>query len=223
MHCELTIRDTFENLTVLYYKGCGAGFKFFGDDPEEHRHYIKQEHLDLVKHMFEREETKVPIDYILRFYMHSRCLVFPNGVWMSETAKYPQYLRYRPGSNLSFRVSGVTRFTALTNDASAICIGADPDADEIPLLRRLVHKCEGSSMFMPLSEQSILIPTENCTWGKKDIEAGQPRRAFTDFDELVFEKPGYLIEFVNEEMTLEEELLNYAHQWLSKDIEVFER
>ena len=223
MQCDYTLRDSYENLTVLYYKGCGKGFKFFGDDPEEYRHYIKQEHLDMMKEMFAREYKEFPVDYMLRFYMHSRCLVFPDGIWMSETAKYPQYLRYRPGTNLSFRVSGITRFTSLTENSSAICIGADPEADQIPLLRRLVHKCSGSTMFMPLSTSSILVPTENCTYGDLKIDMGHPVIATHEFDELVFEQPGYLIEFMKEPMTLEEELVNYCHQWLSKDIEVFER
>ena len=78
-------------------------------------------------------------------------------------------------------------------------------------------------MFMPLSPKSILIPTENCRYGNINIEKGNPRRAKIDFDELEFEEPGYLIEFMNEPMNLEEEIVNYAHQWLSKDIEVFER
>ena len=169
MKCEYTVNDHLDGLTVLYHKGCGKGFKFFGDDPEEYRHYIKQEHLDMVKDMWSDRANDFPVDYVLRFYMHSRCLVFPNGVWMSETARYPQYLRYRPGANLSFRVSGMTRFTALTDNAAAICIGADPDADQIPLLRRLVHKCSGSTMFMPLSPQSILVPTENCKFGEQNI------------------------------------------------------
>ena len=223
MQSEYTLSDSLGNLTVLYHKGCGKGFKFFGDDPEEYRHYIKQEHVDMVKEMWSDRKDDFPVDYVLRFYMHSRCLVFPSGIWMSETATYPQYLRYRPGANLSFRVSGMTRFTALTDNASAICIGADPDADQIPLLRRLVHKCEGNTMFMPLSPQSILVPTENCKFGEQNIKEGSPRVAKSEFDVLECEKPGYLIEFMNEPMSLEEEFINYCHQWLSKDIEVFER
>ena len=223
MQSEYTLSDSLGNLTVLYHKGCGKGFKFFGDDPEEYRHYIKQEHVDMVKEMWSDRKDDFPVDYVLRFYMHSRCLVFPNGIWMSETARYPQYLRYRPGANLSFRVSGMTRFTSLTENSSAICIGADPDADRIPLLRRLVHKCKGSTMFMPLSPQSILVPTENCKFGEQNISEGSPRVAKSEFDVLEFEKPGYLIEFMNEPMSLEEELINYCHQWLSQDIEVFER
>lgn len=223
MHSEYTVRDQFEHLTVLYHKGCGQGFKFFGDDPEEHRHYILDKHTDMLREMFGQHEKDFPWEFLHRFYMHSRCLVFPDGVWMSETAKYPQYLRYRPGTNLSFRVSGITRFTSLTENSSAICIGANPDADEIPLLRRLVHKCSGSTMFMPLSASSILVPTENCTYGDLKIDMGHPVIATHEFDELVFEKPGYLIEFMNEPMNIEEELVNYCHQWLSTDIEVFER
>lgn len=223
MNCDYTVRDSNNDLTVLYYKGCGQGFKFFGDDPEEYKHHIKQEHIDMVRGMFEREMKELPVDFLPKFYMHSRCLVFPDGVWMSETAGVPQYLRYRSGTNLSFRVSGVTRFTSLTEDSSAICIGADPGADTIPLLRRLVHKCSGSTHFMPLSTSSILVPTENCTYGDLKIDLGHPVLAKHEFDELVFEKPGYLIEFMNEPMDLEEELVNYCHQYISQDIEVFQR
>ena len=73
MNCDYTVRDQLEGLTVLYHKGCGKGFKFFGDDPEEHRHYIKQEHLDLVKDMFAREYEDFPVEYVLRFYI---CLLY---------------------------------------------------------------------------------------------------------------------------------------------------
>ena len=221
MRNDYTLNDQLDHLTVLYHRGCKQGFKFFGDDPEEHKYHIKDEHIDLLKEAF--DWNKFPIDYLRRFYAHSRCLMFTSGIWMSETAKYPQYLRYRPGTNLSFRVSGITRFTSLTENSSAICIGADPEADQIPLLRRLVHKCSGSTMFMPLSTSSILVPTENCTYGDLKIDMGHPVIATHEFDELVFEQPGYLIEFMKEPMTLEEELVNYCHQWLSKDIEVFER
>ena len=221
MNAEYTINDQLDHLTVLYHRGCKQGFKFFGDDPEEHKHYITEEHIKMLKEVFDHETF--PIDYLRRFYAHSRCLVFTKGVWMSETARYPQYLRFRPGANLSFRVSGLTRFRSLTEDSSAICIGADPGADTIPLLRRLVHKCSGSTHFMPLSTSSILVPTENCTYGDLKIDLGHPVLAKHEFDELVFEKPGYLIEFMNEPMSLEEELVNYCHQYISQDIEVFQR
>ena len=78
-------------------------------------------------------------------------------------------------------------------------------------------------MFMPLSPQSILVPTQNCKFGEQNIKEGSPTVAKSEFDVLEFEKPGYLIEFMKEPMSLEEEFINYCHQWLSKDIEVFER
>ena len=117
------------------------------------------------------EET-FPIDYLRRFYAHSRCLVFTKGMWMSETARYPQYLRYRPGSNLSFRVSGLTRFTSLTDGASALCVGIDPDATQCHVLKRFVHVIDKNTMLQPMYSNSYCIPTENCTYGKKEYREG---------------------------------------------------
>ncbi len=219
---EYSVRSNCDNLTVLYYKGCQQAFKFFGDDPEEHKVFVKDEHTEMLCQMFP-DHTDLPWEFLNRFYLHSRCLLFTSGIWMSETAKYPQYLRYKPGAHTSFRVSGMTRFTALTNNCGAICVGVDPDGSEFPNLRRLVHEVEGSSMFMPLSPNSYIVPTEDCTYGGVEIESGTIRRAKIDFDELVFDKPGYLIEFTNEPLTLEEELIDYAHQWISQRIEVFDR
>ena len=219
MMTETTVRDACDDLTVLYYKGCPQGFKFFGDDPEEHKSYINDTHIDMIKDI----SKDYPWEFLSRFYLHSRCLLFTSGVWMSETSSYSQYLRYRSGANTSFRVSGMTRFTALTNNSSAICVGYNPDADHILNLRREVHEIKDKTHFMPLSTSSILVPTENCTYGDLKIDLGHPVLAKHEFDELVFEKPGYLIEFMNEPMYLEEELVNYCHQYISQDIEVFQR
>ena len=37
MKNEYTVNDQLDHLTVLYHRGCHQGFKFFGDDPEEHK------------------------------------------------------------------------------------------------------------------------------------------------------------------------------------------
>ena len=37
------------------------------------------------------------------------------------------------------------------------------------------------------------------------------------------EQSGYLIEYIKEPLTLEDELINYCHQWVDQKIEVFER
>ena len=216
------INDQLDHLTVLYHRGCKQGFKFFGDDPEEHKYYIKDEHIQLLKDTFGDIGT-LPIDYLRRFYAHSRCLVFTKGMWMSETARYPQYLRFKPGANLSFRVSGLTRFTSLTENGSALCVGIDPDAREMPCLRRFVHVIDKDTMLQPMYSNSYLIPTENCTYNGKDIGEGSIFRSSDEPVTVTFQNKGYLIEYTQEPFTMEESVLNYAGQWLTKHIEVFDR
>ena len=216
------INDQLDHLTVLYHRGCKQGFKFFGDDPEEHKYYIKDEHIQLLKDTFGDIGT-LPIDYLRRFYAHSRCLVFTKGMWMSETARYPQYLRFKPGANLSFRVSGLTRFTSLTENGSALCVGIDPDAREMPCLRRFVHVIDRDTMLQPMYSNSYLIPTENCTYDGKDIGEGSIFRSSDEPVTVTFQNKGYLIEYTEEPFTMEESVLNYAGQWITKHIEVFDR
>ena len=216
------INDQLDHLTVLYHRGCKQGFKFFGDDPEEHKYYIKDEHIQLLKDTFGDIGT-LPIDYLRRFYAHSRCLVFTKGIWMSETARYPQYLRFKPGANLSFRVSGLTRFTSLTENGSALCVGIDPDAKEMPCLRRFVHVIDKDTMLQPMYSNSYLIPTENCTYDGKDMGEGSIFRSSDEPVTVTFQNKGYLIEYTEEPFTMEESVLNYAGQWITKHIEVFDR
>ena len=221
MRNDYTLNDQLDHLTVLYHRGCKQGFKFFGDDPEEHKYHIKDEHIDLLKEAF--DWNKFPIDYLRRFYAHSRCLMFTSGIWMSETAKYPQYLRYRPGANLSFRVSGLTRFTSLTEGGGALCVGIDPDAREMPCYRRFVHVIDTNTMFQPTYADSYLIPTENWVYGKQTVREGKIIKASHDPLTVVFERKGYLIEYTKEPFTMEEAVLNYGGQWITKHIEVFDR
>ena len=216
------INDQLDHLTVLYHRKCKQGFKFFGDDPEEHKYYIKDEHIQLLKDTFGDIGT-LPIDYLRRFYAHSRCLVFTKGMWMSETARYPQYLRFRPGANLSFRVSGLTRFTSLTEGGGALCVGIDPDAKEMPCLRRFVHVIDKNTMLQPMYSNSYLIPTENCTYNGKDVGEGTIFRSSDEPVTVTFQNKGYLIEYTEEPFTMEESVLNYAGQWLTRHIEVFDR
>ena len=210
MKHEYTINDQLDHLTVLYHRGCKQGFKFFGDDPEEHKYYIKDEHIELAKSLWPDKNKEFPNDYLRRFYAHSRCLIFPTGMWMSETARYPQYLRFRPGANLSFRVSGLTRFTSLPDNGSAHCVGIDPDADEMPCYKRFIHVINTSTVFEPTYADSYLIPTENCVYGKDTVSEGRIIKANQDPLRLVFQKKGYMIEYTKEPFTMEEAVLNYA-------------
>ena len=223
MKHEYTINDQLDHLTVLYHRGCKQGFKFFGDDPEEHKYYIKDEHIELAKSLWPDKNKEFPNDYLRRFYAHSRCLIFPTGMWMSETARSPQYLRFRPGANLSFRVSGLTRFTSLTDNGSALCVGIDPDANEMPCYKRFIHVINTSTVFEPTYADSYLIPTENCVYGKDTVSEGRIIKANKDPLRLVFQKKGYMIEYTKEPFTMEEAVLNYAGQWVTKHIEVFDR
>ena len=223
MKNDYTVNDQLDHLTVLYHRGCKQGFKFFGDDPEEHKYYIKEEHIQLLKDTFGDKIGTLPIDYLRRFYAHSRCLVFTSGVWMSETARYPQYLRFRPGANLSFRISGLTRFTSLTDGGGALCVGIDPDAKEMPCLRRFVHVIDKNTMMQPMYSNSYLIPTENCVYGKKEYREGSIFRSNDEPVTVTFQNKGYLIEYTEEPFTMEEAVLNYAGQWITKHIEVFDR
>ena len=223
MKHEYTINDQLDHLTVLYHRGCKQGFKFFGDDPEEHKYYIKDEHLKLLESTWSDKKGVFPLDYLKRFYAHSRCLIFTKGMWMSETARYPQYLRFRPGANLSFRVSGMTRFTSLTDGGSALCVGIDPDAGKMPCLRRFVHVMDTNTVFQPQYPNSYLIPTENCVYGGKDIREGSIVRSHYDPHTAILEKKGYIIEYAEEPFTMQEAVLNYCGQWITKHIEVFDR
>ena len=223
MKNDYTLNDQLDHLTVLYHRGCKKGFKFFGDDPEEHKYYIEDEHIELAKSLWPDKNKEFPNDYLRRFYAHSRCLIFPTGMWMSETARYPQYLRFRPGANLSFRVSGLTRFTSLTDNGSALCVGIDPDANEMPCYKRFIHVINTSTVFEPTYADSYLIPTENCVYGKDTVSEGRIIKANQDPLRLVFQKKGYMIEYTKEPFTMEEAVLNYAGQWVTKHIEVFDR
>ena len=223
MRNDYTLNDQLDHLTVLYHRGCKKGFKFFGDDPEEQKYYIQDEHIEIAKSLWPDKNKDFPNDFLRRFYAHSRCLIFPTCVWMSETARYPQYLRFRPGANLSFRVSGLTRFTSLTDDGSALCVGVDPDADEMPCYKRFIHVINTSTVFEPTYADSYLIPTENCVYGKEAIREGKIIKANQDPLRLVFQKKGYMIEYTKEPFTMEEAVLNYAGQWVTKHIEVFDR
>ena len=66
MKNDYTVNDQLDHLTVLYHRGCQQGFKFFGDDPEEHKYHIREEHIDLLKDTF-KDYTDFPIDFSAGF------------------------------------------------------------------------------------------------------------------------------------------------------------
>ena len=52
MRNDYTLNDQLDHLTVLYHRGCKKGFKFFGDDPEEQKYYIQDEHIEIAKSLW---------------------------------------------------------------------------------------------------------------------------------------------------------------------------
>ena len=60
-------------------------------------------------------------------------------------------------------------------------------------------------------------------YGKETIREGKISKANQDPLRLVFQKKGYMIEYTKEPFTMEEAVLNYAGQWVTKHIEVFDR
>ena len=70
---------------------------------------------------------------------------------------------------------------------------------------------------------AYLIPTENCVYGGKEVKEGSIVRSHHDPHTVILEKKGYIIEYAEEPFTMEEAVLNYAGQWITKHIEVFDR
>jgi len=65
MKSEYTVSDKLDHLTVLYHRGCKQGFKFFGDDPEEQKEYITDEHVEILKEVYTKIWTLLKLNYKL--------------------------------------------------------------------------------------------------------------------------------------------------------------
>ena len=76
---------------------------------------------------------------------------------------------------------------------------------------------------MCIRDSSYLIPTENCVYGKKEYREGSIFKSNDEPVTVTFQNKGYLIEYTEEPFTMEEAVLNYAGQWITKHIEVFDR
>ena len=73
MRTEYTINDQLDHLTVLYHRGCKQGFKFFGDDPEEHKYYIKDEHISILKETWSNQQEN-PYSYQATCFLLFLCV-----------------------------------------------------------------------------------------------------------------------------------------------------
>ena len=157
--------------------------------------------------------------YLDKFYLHNRCLLFPSGVWMSETAGVPHALINKPGTYLNFKMAGMTRLTALTDNASAICIGPDPDKD-IGYYNRTVHKIDADIIFDRTDR--LLVATQDMWYDGDIVKAGQPYLVQRT-GKLKLLKSGYVVEFWLDDINIEESLNDYVNMWVNKQILLKER
>ena len=157
--------------------------------------------------------------YLDKFYLHNRCLLFSSGIWMSETAGVPHILLYKPGAYCNFKMSGMTRLTALTDDASCICIGPDPDKD-IPYHSRRVHRIDEDIIFDRTDK--LLVATEEMWYDGDIVKAGQPYHVQRT-GKLKLLKSGYVVEFWLDDINIEESVTDYVNMWINKQIQIRER
>ena len=222
MSSDLAIQDSGHGITVLYYKQVKKGFKFIGDDPEGKVIPISPEVRETVynKTGITGSDPNVPARaYLDKFYLHNRCLLFPSGVWMSETAGVPHALINKAGTYLNFKMAGMTRLTALTDNASAICIGPDPDKD-IGYYNRTVHKIDTDIIFDRTDR--LLVATEEMWYDGDIVKAGQPYLTQRT-GKLKLLNSGYVVEFWLDDINIEESLNDYVNMWINKRILLKER
>lgn len=221
---NLTIKDNCDGLTLLYFKDHPREFKFFGDDPETKKDLIPVDTLArLREEYFIGDDQRFVDEFGRRLYFHNRCLLFPHGVWMSETAGIPTALMYKPGTHLNFRISGVTRFTSLTDNCSAICIGPDPQMEELSYFERKVTKVKKILELNPMHPRSILIFTENFSGWNKEFPAGTIIRNPGISTQIHFENPGYVVEFWDGDVSVDYYAEEYAKMYNNKMVNLITR
>tara|TARA_Y100000816_G_scaffold26448_1_gene16939 strand:- start:16 stop:702 length:687 start_codon:yes stop_codon:yes gene_type:complete len=222
VHSEKVIQDSGHGVTILYYYNVEKGFKFIGDDPEGKVIPIPKDVRDRVykNNNVSGLDSDMPAEaYLDKFYLHNRCLLFPSGVWMSETAGVPHALINKPGTYLNFKMAGMTRLTALTDNASAICIGPDPDKD-IGYYNRTVHKIDADIIFDRTDK--LLVATEEMWYDGDIVKAGQPYHVQRT-GKLKLLKSGYVVEFWLDDINIEESVTDYVNMWINKQIQIRER
>ena len=113
----------------------------------------------------------------------------------------------------------MTRLTALTDNASAICIGPDPDKD-IPYHSRRVHKIDQDIIFDRTDR--LLVATQEMWYDGDIVKAGQPYYVQRT-GKLKLLKSGYVVEFWLDDINIEESVTDYVNMWINKHIQIRER
>ena len=113
----------------------------------------------------------------------------------------------------------MTRLTALTDNASAICIGPDPDKD-IGYYNRTVHKIDADIIFDRTDR--LLVATQDMWYDGDIVKAGQPYLVQRT-GKLKLLNSGYVVEFWLDDINIEESLNDYVNMWVNKQILLRER
>ena len=223
MSSDFAIQDSGHGITVLYYNNVRKGFKFIGDDPEGKVIPISPEVRESVynKTGITGSDPNVPARaYLDKFYLHNRCLLFSSGIWMSETAGVPHMLMYKAGTYLNYKMAGMTRLTALTDNASAICIGPDPGSDALGYYNRKVTKVDSEILFDRTDR--VLVATQNMWYDGDIINAGKPYLVKRK-GKLKLLYSGYVVEFWLDNVNIEETITDYISMWIDNKIILRER
>ena len=223
MHSEKVIQDSGHGVTILYYYNVEKGFKFIGDDPEGKVIPISPEVRESVynKTGITGSDPNVPARaYLDKFYLHNRCLLFTSGVWMSETAGVPHILMYKPGTYLNYKMAGMTRLTALTDNASCICVGPDPDGESLGYYNREVLKVDDDILYE--HTKRILVATQDMWYDGDIIKAGKPYLVKRK-GKLKLLHSGYVVSFWLDDVNIEETITDYISMWIDNRIVLKER
>ena len=223
MHSEKVIQDSGHGVTILYYYNVEKGFKFIGDDPEGKVIPISPEVRESVynKTGITGSDPNVPARaYLDKFYLHNRCLLFSSGIWMSETAGVPHILMYKPGTYLNYKMAGMTRLTALTDNASCICVGPDPDGESLGYYNREVLKVDDDILYE--HTKRILVATQDMWYDGDIIKAGKPYLVKRK-GKLKLLHSGYVVSFWLDDVNIEETITDYISMWIDNRIVLKER
>ena len=221
-----SIQDFGNKLTTLYYRNQKKGFKFIGDDPENKVIPIPMDAVEAMLTEYNltgHEDDKPARAYLEKFYLHNRCLLFTEGIWMSETAGVPHALVYKPGTYLNFKIAGMTRLTALTDNASCICVGPDPGDEELGYYRRKVLRVVDQITVIPESDQiDVVVPTQHMYYNGQEVTPGTPFR-ITKPGILKLKEPGYVVQYWLSDVDIQDCLIDYCKFWVNKNITLVER
>ena len=129
-------------------------------------------------------------------------------------------LMYKAGTYLNYKMAGMTRLTALPDNASGICIGPDPGCAALGYYNRKVTKVDSEILFDRTDR--VVVATQNMWYDGDIVKAGQPYHVQRT-GKLKLLKSGYVVEFWLDDINIEESVTDYVNMWINKQIQIRER